>query len=385
MFKALNRNLRYLFILNLAFGFSVQLITPLFPLFLSNLGASASENAIVISIGGFVSTALMLPSGLLLDRIGRRVLLIGSAVVNMVSIFLLIFTKNWQQVIPVFVLYSASWALFIPARMAMITADSAPEKRGSVFGIMNTSWPIAGVISPIISGYLIESVGWNQVFIVGAAVNALSIVSGFRIQRSEDIGSSSTEASFSELFKGETGKILLTFFIYGALMTTVLGGVNLIIPLYLESKFLLSASQIALFFTVQSFITLVTQMPSGSLSDRYGKKRTILSLIFTIPFLIASWHFVGDWRIMLVLNSIAFGLWTMTWPATLSLISESVPERLVGPAFGVNNTGTRLGQTIGPIITSFFYVNFFDTAPFLVSGMICLVAVLFAFRLEDRP
>lgn len=385
MFKALNRNLRYLFILNLAFGFSVQLITPLFPLFLSNLGASAAENATVISLGGLVSTVLMLPSGLLLDKIGRRVLLIGSAVVNMVSIFLLIFTKNWLQVIPVFILYSASWALFIPARMAMITANSVPEKRGSVFGIMNTSWPIAGVISPIISGYLIESVGWNQVFIVGAAVNALSIVSGFRIQRRENTGSSSIEASFNELFKGDTAKNLLTFFIYGALMSTTLGGVNLIIPLYLESKFLLSASQIALFFTVQSFITLVTQMPIGSLSDRYGKKRTILFLIFTIPFLIASWHFVGDWRIMLVLNSIAFGLWTMTWPATLSLLSESVPERLVGAAFGVNNTGTRLGQTIGPIITSYFYVNFFDTAPFLVSGVISLAAVLYAFRFEDRP
>jgi hypothetical protein len=39
MFKVLNRNLRYLFILNTAFGFTVQLVTPLFPLFLSNLGA----------------------------------------------------------------------------------------------------------------------------------------------------------------------------------------------------------------------------------------------------------------------------------------------------------------------------------------------------------
>jgi len=213
MFKELNRNLRYLFILNLAFGFSVQLISPLFPLFLSNLGASASENATVISIGGLVSTALMLPSGLLLDRIGRKVLLIGSAVVNMVSLFLLIFTKNWQQVIPVFILYSASWALFIPARMAMITANSVPETRGSVFGMMNTSWPIAGVVSPIISGNLIESMGWNYVFIIGAIVNALSIVSGFRIQRSENRGSSSMASGFRELFKEDTVKILRTFFV----------------------------------------------------------------------------------------------------------------------------------------------------------------------------
>jgi MFS family permease len=353
-------------------------------LFLSDLGASAAENATVISIGGLVSTILMLPSGLLLDKIGRRVLLIGSAVVNMVSIFLLIFTKNWQQVIPIFTLYSASWALFIPARMAMITANSNPDKRASVFGIMNTSWPIAGVISPIISGYLIESMGWNQVFIAGAAVNALSIFAGFRIQRRENIETSSSESGLSELLNREVLPVLLTFFIYGTLMTTTLGGINLIIPLYLKSKFMLSASQIALFFTVQSFITLLTQMPSGTLSDRYGRKRTILSLIVLIPFLIASWHFIGDWRIMLVLNSIAFGLWTMTWPATLTLLSESVPNRLIGAAFGVNNTGNRLGQTIGPIIASFFYVNYYETAPFLAAGTICLGAVLFAFRLKDN-
>lgn len=383
MFGALNRNLRYLFILNLAFGFSVQLITPLFPLFLANLGASAAENAAVISIGGLASTVLMLPSGLLIDKIGRRVLLLGSGVVSMVSIFLLTYTSTWQQVIPVFALYSASWALFIPARMAMITANSDPETRASVFGVMNTSWPIAGVVSPIISGYLIETTGWNQVFIVGAAVNALSIIAGFKIQGRENTETQSSMDGFRELLGRDIRPVLTTFFIYGTLMTTALGGVNLILPLYLESRFALTASQIALFFTVQSFIMLLTQMPSGALADRIGLKRTVLSMIVLIPFLFASWHFISDWRIMLILNSVAFGLWSMTWPATLTLLSGVVPDRLVGAAFGVNTTGNRLGQTIGPIIASFFYVNYYQTAPFLVAGTICFVAVLFAYRLKD--
>ncbi|MCJ7732292.1 MFS transporter, partial [Candidatus Bathyarchaeota archaeon] len=94
MLKVMNRNLKYLFILNVAFGFSVQLISPLVPLYLSGIGATASENAWVISLGGLVSTALMLPAGLLLDRIGRRVLLIGSSVVNMIAIFLLTYATT---------------------------------------------------------------------------------------------------------------------------------------------------------------------------------------------------------------------------------------------------------------------------------------------------
>jgi len=382
MFKVLNRNLRYLFILNTAFGFTVQLVTPLFPLFLSNLGATPSENAWVISLAGLVATSLMLPAGLLMDRIGKRTLLLSSLVVNMVIMFMLSNAETWQQVLPLFIVYSASGALFMPARMAMITDNSNQDNRASIFGIMNTSWPLAGVVSTLISGYLIETAGWKQVFLVGSAINAISILPSLRIEKQEPMRDSAG-GGFKELFKGDVAPVLLTFFIYGILMTTAMGGVNLIIPLYLDSRFSLTASQIALFFTAQNMLSLVTQIPSGKVAARFGMKRTVLTLITMIPFLYASWHFVGDWRIMLVLNTIAFGLWSMTWPATLTLLSNSVPDELVGAAFGVNITGNRLGFTLGPLIGSYFYINYFQTAPFLASGAICLLAVLFAFRLKD--
>ena len=382
MFKVLNRNLKYLFILNTAFGFSVQLVTPLFPLFLSGLGAAPSENAWVISLGGLVATSLMLPAGLFMDRIGKRTLLLSSLVVNMVIMFLMSNAETWQQVLPLFIVYSASGALFMPARMAMITDNSNPDNRASVFGIMNTSWPLAGVVSTLISGYLILTSGWRQVFLVGSAINAISILPSLRIEKQE-VMRDSTGGGFRELFRGDTAPVLLTFFIYGILMTTAMGGINLIIPLYLVSRFALNASQVALFFTAQNLLSLITQIPSGKVAERFGMKRTVLTLITMIPFLYASWHFVGDWRLMLVLNTIAFGLWSMTWPATLTLLSNSVPDELVGAAFGVNITGNRLGFTLGPLIASYFYINYSQTSPFLVSGAICLLAVIFAFRLKD--
>ncbi len=89
MTKGLNRNLLYLFMLNIAFGASMQLINPLFPLFLEEIGASSVQNATVISLGSLVATSLMLPSGLLIDRVGKKTLLITSAVINSVAIFLL--------------------------------------------------------------------------------------------------------------------------------------------------------------------------------------------------------------------------------------------------------------------------------------------------------
>lgn len=384
MFGSLNRNLRYLFIVNFVFGFSVQLITPLFPLYLSEIGATANQNALVISIGGLASTLLMLPSGVLLDKIGRRTLLIGSGVVNMVSIFLMTFTSSWIIAVPVFALYSCSWAFFFPARMAMITSNSESVDRAKVFGVMNTSWPIAGIISPILSGWLIESTGWSQVFIVGSAVNILGILSGFAISRNKYVASDQEENGLKELLGGNYLVVFAKFFLYGVIISLAISLVNQIIPLYLDEGFGLSASQIGLFFTVQSVFTLVTQIPSGALADRFGRKKMLVLYLVFIPFLIGSWHFLMDWRRLLVVNSVAFGLWSMTWPAILTLLSGSVPDRLLGAAFGLNTTGNRLGMTIGPLIGGFFYGRYFLTSPFLVAGLFFIIAICIALTIKKQ-
>ena len=77
------------------------------------------------------------------------------------------------------------------------------------------------------------------------------------------------------------------------------------------------------------------------------------------------------------------GLWTMTWPSVLSLLSNTVPSQFVGAAFGINNTGNRLGQTIGPVIASYFYVNFVQTSPFLIAGGIFILATILALRIQE--
>lgn len=384
MFQVLNRNLRLLFAINVAFGFSMQLINPLFPLYLAEIGANEAQNALVISMGGLVATSLMLPSGVLVNRVGRKFLLIGGSVTGMLSIFMLSFASTWQHVVPIFILFSMSGAFFMPSRMSMISANSTPENRASVFGIMNTAWPIAGVISPLISGYLIETTGWRNVFLVGAAINLLSILPGLMIQRRERQEMEDAEVSLREVLDGKTARTLLTFAAYGMLMTSALGAVNLVIPLYLDSEFSLTPSQIGLFFTAQSLLNLVTQIPSGTLADRYNRKRVVITVIAPIPFLFAAWHFIGNWTWLLVVNTLAFGLWSVTWPAILALLSGSVEEKAVGIAFGMNITGNRLGFTIGPLIASYFYVNYFYTAPFLVAGILVLAAVLLSTRLNDK-
>ena len=218
MMRSLNKNLTYLFMLNIAFGVSMQLINPLFPLFLEEIGANSVQNATVISLGSLVATSLMLPSGLLIDRIGKKTMLLSSAVVNSVAIFLLTLTKTWQQVTPVYIIFSAAGALFVPARMAMITEYSQSENRGAIFGLMNMAWPIAGIVSPLISGYLIETTGWYWVFIFGTVVNTLSILPGLRLERKFAYKNRENKSSIKDIFKPDILPTLFSFFGFPARM-----------------------------------------------------------------------------------------------------------------------------------------------------------------------
>jgi len=226
MFKQLDRNLLLLFALNIAFGLTMQLINPLFPLFLEAAGANEVQNAMVISAGNLVATMLMLPSGLLIDRVGKKTLLL-----------------------------------------------------------------------------------------LGAG---------------------------------------------------------------------LSPTLIGIFFTAPSIVMMFTQVPACTLAERFGKKRWILSCISLIPFLYLSWIFIENWVVMLITYSLLNGLWSMTWPATLTLLSESVPDGILGAAFGVRMTGVRMGFTVGPLIGSYLYSTYYASSPFLGAAGFAFLAVFVTYILQEH-
>ena len=152
MLRYLNRNLMYLFLINIAFGLSSQMINPLLPLFLDSIGAKEAEIAYIVSAGSLAATLLMLPSGIIIDRVGRRIFFLLNAGISAFSIFMMSKSSDWRIVFPFYVLFSLVGAFFVPARMSMISENATMESRAALFGVMNMAWPITGIISPVLTG-----------------------------------------------------------------------------------------------------------------------------------------------------------------------------------------------------------------------------------------
>ncbi|RLI18919.1 hypothetical protein DRO49_01605 [Candidatus Bathyarchaeota archaeon] len=374
MLREFDRDLASLFALNLLMAFSVQLINPLFPLYLEGLGASDVEVGLVVSLSSVVATALMLPSGILMDWVGRRRMLILSVLLCAAPPFLLVFVRSWWMALPLSMVFAASFSLFVPTRMTLIADSARPGSTATLFGLMNLAWPIGGIAAPILSGLIVERFGWGSCFLLAGGILAVSLIPALLIRAPRRRVRGVAERSSSPLARSHLSPLLL-FFIFHLIMTTAMGCLGVILPLYLKDQFGLPYPIIGLFFTASGAMTLITQIPSGYLADRYGERRFISIVITPIPLLLGLWPLMRQWWMLLLLYTFISGLWSMTWPATLSLLSETFPEELRGTAFGVRMTGVRMGFTIGPVIAGYLYGGWSSSAPFQAASLLTLLGI----------
>ncbi len=386
LLKNINQGLQTLFALNVAIGLTTQLVQPLFPLYLKEIGASEIQNALVISLGNLSSTLLMLPAGLLIGRFTMRTFMVLSAVLSGFSVLLLAFTRDWTLVIPLNIMLNVSLCLFMPARMAIVAENTTPTNRASLFGIMNLAWPIAGIVGPLAGGYLIEHVGWGNVFIIAASISFIALFPANKIQQKkvEPNKSEAKKSNRQSIFDKRYTPIMAILFGLQVLVTTCMAGVNMILPIYLQDRYHLSYALIGAFFTGSNILLILTQIGGGIIADRYGRGRLILICTILAPLTLGTWIFFDNWIILFAIYALAFAFWSLTWPPMLALLTELLPRELHGAGFGLNMTASRLGFTIGPIIAGFFYMMPGSITPFIVSTLIYSLAIPFAYILKRK-
>jgi MFS family permease len=120
------------------------------------------------------------------------------------------------------------------------------------------------------------------------------------------------------------------------------------------------------------------------LADRKGRKRLIVAAISVVPLLFLVWPFVENWLVLLMLYSVAFDMWSLTWAPSLALLSDTIPDGLRGSAFGIRMTAVRLGFTLGPFIGGLVYSSVGHNAPFFTAAMFYAMAVPFALSLKEN-
>jgi EmrB/QacA subfamily drug resistance transporter len=138
-----------------------------------SLHAGVSALQLVVTAYSVTLAALILLSGTLGDRLGRRrVFVIGVAWFALASL-LCALSPNVAALIAARLCQGIGAALLTPGSLAIIDSAFAPEDRGRAIGAWSALGGIAAALGPLIGGYLVTAVSWRAIFLLNLPLGAV--------------------------------------------------------------------------------------------------------------------------------------------------------------------------------------------------------------------
>ena len=373
------KNLFLLFIAGVLIIIGLQLIQPLFPVYLQSINATELEISLVISLSSIAGTALMLPSGYIMDKLGKKKMFLIGIFLWGFSTLLISYARNWKTVAFLYTFHGIADAFVGPARMAFISSASAQASEATVFGLMSLDYTIGGTIAPPLSGFLSEKIGWHIPLIIASILFFVGIIPVASIKE-ESTPTMPTDSPKTTNIKAPLLTTLL-YFTYGFLKSSAQSMIGTMLPIFLNNELKTTITSIGLFFTISNIVNIIVQVPGGLLADRYGRKKLIILFLLPVPLLYGLWGILDKWYAYLLIYVVSKGLLGMTGAASLAIVSEVFPREKKGFAFGLSMAGARLGSAAGPLLGGYLYGSIGPSSPFRGAGLIFLSSIPFIYLL----
>ena len=270
------------------------MIIPIIPLYTDSLGASTVVIGLVISVFGLARLITNMPAALIAQKFGRRLPLVVGPFLAALGNALSGTAVSLEALLIFRFLAGIGSAAFITGAVIFIGDMSTPDNRGRMMSIYQGSFILGISLGPALGGLIAEGFGLRAPFFFVAFTSLLSgiwallklpesrplpdgNISDNKLGNGKRVNDESAEnihTSGRNLFVSK-GFILIsliffaTFFIRGGALFTLL-------PLIASNYLYMSPGQIGAIFTIPPVIGFVLLPFSGSISDQYGRKKTIV-------------------------------------------------------------------------------------------------------------
>ena len=354
---------------------SSEMIYPLLPLFLAQLGASVAFIGLIEGIAETTASLLKLGSGWLADRRGwhKGLTALGYGLAAFTRPLLALATAPWQVLCLRFA-DRVGKGLRTAPRDALIAHVTEPASRGLAFGFHRGMDHLGAMVGPLLAtGILWLAPGdYRLVFwlaAVPALLSLLVLASGMR-SVSEPNRMSASEPMRIRLPQGSFRWLLLCILIF-----TLGNSSDAFLLLRAEQAGVSPAFVPALWAGLHLLKSLLA-MPGGALSDRWGRRPVLM-----LGWLIYALVYVGfgfastAWQITML-----FGLYALYFALTegteRAMVAELVPAEQRGQAFGAFHFVVGMGMLPASLLFGLVWQLWGAAAAFLMGASLALIATL---------
>lgn len=324
------------------------------------------------------------PGGLLIDRLGERTLLAGSLLLTAASILVLGSAPVFLAFLVGCAVFGLASGLFGPARGTAISR-TFPDNDGAAIGVTLAAGSVGSAVLPLIAGALVGTYGWRLV--VGGLSPPLALAGLLVWFTVPETGGGAARISPRQLtgdvIRAIRNRKVVVATASVTLMIFAFQGVSAFLVTYLVTIKGFDQTTAAAVFSLLFVGAAVSQVVSGTLSDRFGDRPVLVAVAaLNVPILVALPF--TDGVVPVAVLSFLLGTRNGVFPVSNAYIIAVLPDRVTGTTWGGLRTGFMLlGAAGSSVVGAMADADLFDEA-FLVFAALTAVAALLYAILPDR-
>ena len=151
-----------------------------------SLGMQESQSALILMIASIAAIISFIPVGIISSKVGRKkIILMGVVVLATVFATAAFYTAFNPMLFVSFALAGIAWAAINVNSLPMVLEMSKGANVGRYTGYYYTASMAAQVVTPIVSGALLEHLGYHTLMPYGALFVALAFVTMMMVQHGD--------------------------------------------------------------------------------------------------------------------------------------------------------------------------------------------------------
>ena len=253
-----------------SFFLAHHLTRPILPLYLVSFGASSTVIGAVMAVFTITATAMRIPVGLLIDRIGRKPFLIDGVALFAIGNFGYLWAPSILLMLPFRMLHGVGWSGCTTA-VATLAADIAPQKRrGELIGYAAMASSLGGAVGPVAGFALLQRFDFSGVFLGAAALLFVSLILAAFVKEPEHGSRSNRRERWIDLLiipETLLPAVAVAFLSFGH------GGILTFLPIHALK---LGLENPGLWFGLYALCLLLSRPVAGPLSDRISRRAVII-------------------------------------------------------------------------------------------------------------
>ena len=328
---------------------SMYMLLPTLPIYAQTLGGNETVAGTIVAV--FTLSAVLVRPwfGNMLDRKGRKLILIIGVSIFFVSALAYNFAFSIITLLALRVVHGIGWGASTTAT-GTIASDVIPaDRRAEGMGYHGVSATISMSLGPALGLYLVEYRGYSVLFTGSAILAALGLVGSFfinyEIPRKVQAEGKAPLVKGVILEKTAIPPALVLFFI-----TLTYGGIVSFLPSYAAYR---GVENIGIFFTVYALVLLFGRPITGKLADRYGAQKFLVPGILLIAaalLLLVKATSLPMFLLVGVVYGLGFGT---VQPILNALVISLAPPERRGAANATFAVAMDLGIGLGAVSLGF--------------------------------